>query len=690
MQNANKFLLKSLSLVFVLSLLLGFNIPGNTQGKSVTFTILSNDSKLTVTLTGIDSLTNGFHYEGWAIVDGAPLTTGKFNVNAAGNLVDLNGNEITNGTFIVAEDLSAATAIVITIEPAGDTDTVPAATKYLGGDIANNSATLTPAHPAALGDDFLASTGKYILATPTDGAGSNENSGIWFLDPASNSLQITVSGLTPLANGFHYEGWAIVGGAPVTTGKFNVDSDGHIVDLEGNIMPYGEFFVEADITAATDIVITIEPAGDMDTVPAATKILGGGVTDSEASLSVSHPATLNDDFTGAMGNYILATPTDTLGTNENSGIWFLDLSSGSAVAGLTLPMLPAGWEYEGWAVIGGIPVTTGKFLDPAAADASAPFSGTEPGPPFPGEDFLQNAPAGLTFPTDLAGATAVITIEPSPDDSDAPFALKPLVGAIPSDATDHLTYTLGNNAGAFPTATAKINQPTRGLQFPILPAGWEYEGWVVIDGTPVTTGKFIHPGNADLAAPYSSTAPGPPFPGEDFLQNAPAGLTFPTDLAGATAVISIEPSPDDSPAPFTLKPLVGMIPAGAIDQVPYEMGNNAQNFPSGTANVQITTAVDDEPGIPDQFELHQNYPNPFNPETSISYTLANAGVVRIAIYNLLGQKIRTLVDAAQQAGTHRLVWDGRNDLGQDVTTGVYIYRMETTDFSAVKKMTLLR
>lgn len=79
--------------------------------------------------------------------------------------------------------------------------------------------------------------------------------------------------------------------------------------------------------------------------------------------------------------------------------------------------------------------------------------------------------------------------------------------------------------------------------------------------------------------------PGPPFPGEDYLENAPAGLTFPTDLAGGTAVISIEPFPDDSPAPFTFKPLVGSIPQGADDHVNYDLDNNAAGFPTGTASI---------------------------------------------------------------------------------------------------------
>ena len=91
-----------------------------------------------------------------------------------------------------------------------------------------------------------------------------------------------------------------------------------------------------------------------------------------------------------------------------------------------------------------------------AVDVADPFSGAEGGPPFPGEDFLVNAPAGIVFPTDLAGGTAVISIEPDPDDASGPFTLKPLVGSIPADATDHTTYSMGNNAAGFPTGSAVI------------------------------------------------------------------------------------------------------------------------------------------------------------------------------------------------------------------------------------------
>jgi len=270
------------------------------------------------------------------------------------------------------------------------------------------------------------------------------------------SLKLDFSGVETLANGFHYEGWAIIDGSAVSTGKFNVGSNGDLVSLDGSAKEGGVFHAKAGLESATDIVITIEPSGDVDDVPAATHFVSGSITGGAVSLSVGHAAALGDDFSSAAGVYILATPTNGANTDENSGIWFLDLSSGSPEVGLELPVLPEGWVYEGWNVIDGVPVSSGRFTAVDEVDFDDPYSGTEDGPPFPGEDYLVNAPEGLTFPTDLAGTTAVISVEPSPDDSSAPFTLKPLVGAIAADATDHQTYQLGSNVADLPSGTATI------------------------------------------------------------------------------------------------------------------------------------------------------------------------------------------------------------------------------------------
>ncbi len=102
-------------------------------------------------------------------------------------------------------------------------------------------------------------------------------------------------------------------------------------------------------------------------------------------------------------------------------------------------------------------MTAGRFTAVDEVDLGAPYSGPESGPPFPGEDFLAVAPAGVSFPADLAGQVAVISLEPSPDDGSSPFTLKPLAGNIPEDAGDHVTYSLDNNSTGFPVGTATIS-----------------------------------------------------------------------------------------------------------------------------------------------------------------------------------------------------------------------------------------
>ena len=90
------------------------------------------------------------------------------------------------------------------------------------------------------------------------------------------------------------------------------------------------------------------------------------------------------------------------------------------------------------------------------------------------------------------------------------------------------------------------------------------------------------------------------------------------------------------------------------------------------------------------FGLDQNFPNPFNPRTTISYRLPQKSRVELVVYDLLGQKVRTLIDGVKPAGTYRVQWDGRDDAGREVASGVYIYRLEGNGWTENRKMLLLR
>lgn len=97
-----------------------------------------------------------------------------------------------------------------------------------------------------------------------------------------------------------------------------------------------------------------------------------------------------------------------------------------------------------------------------------------------------------------------------------------------------------------------------------------------------------------------------------------------------------------------------------------------------------------ETGIPVKYSLSQNYPNPFNAITRIRYSTALEGRVTLKVFNIMGQEVRTLVDRVLPYGNHTIIWDGKNDFGQTVATGVYLVKMNAHNFSTVKKLLLMK
>ena len=112
------------------------------------------------------------------------------------------------------------------------------------------------------------------------------------------------------------------------------------------------------------------------------------------------------------------------------------------------------------------------------------------------------------------------------------------------------------------------------------------------------------------------------------------------------------------------------------------------------ANVLLmsTTEVENTlfPSDPDNYVLFQNYPNPFNPITKINFELPYSGYVSLKIYNLSGQLMRTLVDEQRAAGHQTVHWDGRDENGRLVVSGLYLYKMKATEFEETKKMMMLK
>ncbi|MBT8272926.1 MAG: anti-sigma factor [Bacteroidia bacterium] len=266
-------------------------------------------------------------------------------------------------------------------------------------------------------------------STNDDGNGQN-----------TSTLTLNLTGLEALGLDYVYEGWIIVDGAPVSTGRFS-----------SNNFPQS-FQVDTDqLNSASTFVLSIEPLVDPDPAPAATKILAGDFNGDSAMVNTG----LIGDFSNASGSFFLRTPTDEMGVNngnDENGIWF-GTPGMPPTPNFVLPSLPEGWAYEGWVVGDAGPLSTGTFTAFDMVDNSAPFSETtQAGPPVPGEDFFLNAPSGETFPLDLRGRTVVISVEPVPDDSLAPFVLKPLVGTAGNE-TAPFTHDLGLNLASLPTGT---------------------------------------------------------------------------------------------------------------------------------------------------------------------------------------------------------------------------------------------
>ncbi|NOY88814.1 MAG: T9SS type A sorting domain-containing protein [FCB group bacterium] len=135
------------------------------------------------------------------------------------------------------------------------------------------------------------------------------------------------------------------------------------------------------------------------------------------------------------------------------------------------------------------------------------------------------------------------------------------------------------------------------------------------------------------------------------------------------------------------------------NQQNYLLAGYSYSYSSGGSDVYLmkikgsqTTDVNEpiDPSIPSGFKLSQNYPNPFNMSTTIEYTLPTKSRVTITIYNILGQIVKEWSTNSLPAGSYRYTWEGKNERGYEVSSGVYLYRLQAGIFTRVKKMVLLK
>ncbi|MBT8398360.1 MAG: hypothetical protein HKO65_18260 [Gemmatimonadetes bacterium] len=282
--------------------------------------------------------------------------------------------------------------------------------------------------------------------------------------PKGNSLiTLSFSGLEPLTGGLHYQAWALAGtasepwGLPVVL--FNVDESGQLVDPAADSILTGPFQAGLDPQDILGIGVSLEVSDTLLSYSSFTFILGGDAVQGSVNLDTEHWIAFDRSFTGISGRFVLATPTDEDPENELGGVWFMDTGSTPVGAGLSLPVAPEGWIYEGWVSVGDQVLSTGRFNGPTGPDSTSTFSGSIAGPSFPGEDFLTDPPGGLSFPPELVGSSLFVTVEPwmSWDvEADLPFFLRLLDTQVPADALPMTSYDLVSLEGQLPTGTATI------------------------------------------------------------------------------------------------------------------------------------------------------------------------------------------------------------------------------------------
>ena len=126
-----------------------------------------------------------------------------------------------------------------------------------------------------------------------------------------------------------------------------------------------------------------------------------------------------------------------------------------------------------------------------------------------------------------------------------------------------------------------------------------------------------------------------------------------------------------------------------FDMTDLRRGAIARVLTDGTGYFALPLAALGGRALPERFELGPNYPNPFNPSTIIPYQLAASAEVRLEVFNLLGQRIATLVDGVRSAGFHTATWTATDESGWAVAAGVYIYRMTVGQQSQTGRMVLI-
>jgi len=312
------------------------------------------------------------------------------------------------------------------------------------------------------------------------------------LDPTDqiSKIEVQISGLNSPGDSVWYECWLMWQTGEGDNVKNVYESIGLLTEKSNDsysntfkVNPgYLQQMLNLVITMEEDTYpgYRLEPNGtSFDTVkgPSNYKIIAAKTTANSGNFDVGNEIILDFDFESAQAKYFLDTPTDTMNTNLKRGLWFVNLdsafseikdSTGTVVGidttikrinGLDLPELPEDWLYEGLIVFGSDTISMGTFTNPIGADDSSKYgAGMASGYKFPGEDFINNPPSGVTFPSDLSGSEVFVTIiAPHPEKANNPLTLVPFKTTIPTGSEARHIYEMENNTSTFPSGNLMIS-----------------------------------------------------------------------------------------------------------------------------------------------------------------------------------------------------------------------------------------
>ncbi len=233
------------------------------------------------------------------------------------------------------------------------------------------------------------------------------------------------------------------------------------------------------------------------------------------------------------------------------------------------------------------------------------------------------------------------------------------------------------------TAIPVDGNSTSGIDIYVMPLPSSASGYTSVTGTVSSTSPT---GNSKLGSTSSTLG----------LSGA---LVYATDGSGDVAGYGVTDANGDytitglAPGTYSVfTEAVGYTSSSTSTATPsYSSDGSPQPYTTSfTVSPQTPTAVQQKPVQPTNYSLDQNYPNPFNPTTQIAFSIPQEEHVTVAIFNILGERIATLVNGNLSAGSHVVTWNARNEHGEVLPSGVYFYRLSTRNFTAVKKMLLLK